>query len=236
MLVGRFIWLATLVSATVAEKAALRYMPFGDSITESVCWRSKLWHKLRKTEWRTVDWVGSSKKDNNCGDTTYDRDNEGHSGYLAVNIAEKKQLVGWLKANPADVITMHLGTNDIQHNKSVDEIIDAFTTLVRVMRDSNPSMKIIAAQILPIEKEEYKTQVQKLNEAIIPWAERLNTTASPIWVVDQYTGVRANTDFRDRVHPNDAGDVKMMNVWFPALTNAFRVAQEGKPVPTDITT
>lgn len=122
----------------------LRYMPFGDSITEIICWRALLWEKLQTTEWASVDWVGSGKTENSCKDTKYDRDNEGHSGFLAINIANNKQLVGWLQKNPADVITMHLGTNDIvQQNKAVDAIIAAFTTLVEVMRTSNPRMKII---------------------------------------------------------------------------------------------
>lgn len=137
------------VSATGAAaqtSTGLRYMPFGDSITEIVCWRAKLWEKLQDTEWATVDWVGSGTTENNCQDTKYDRDNEGHSGFLAIDIADKKQLVGWLEKNPADVITMHLGTNDIaQQNKPVNDIIAAFTTLLEVMRTSNPRMKIVVS-------------------------------------------------------------------------------------------
>jgi len=188
--------LAALVGVAVAaDDVKLRYMPFGDSITEIICWRAKLWEKLQGTEWATVDWVGSGKTDNNCRDTKvctssvssirseeerggglprerhssedrcfqngnpstepwltrgvakYDKDNEGHSGFLAINIANNKQLVGWLKKNPADVITMHLGTNDIvQQNKPTADIIAAFTTLVGVMRDSNPRMKIVVSE------------------------------------------------------------------------------------------
>jgi lysophospholipase L1-like esterase len=131
-------------SAAAAQNATLRYMPFGDSITEIICWRSKLWNKLQSTEWASVDFVGSGKTENSCRDTKYDRDNEGHSGFLAINIANQKQLVGWLQKNPADVITMHLGTNDIvQQSKSTTDIIAAFTTLVKQMRDSNPRMKIV---------------------------------------------------------------------------------------------
>lgn len=141
-------FLLLLAAAAGAQNSTLRYMPFGDSITEIVCWRAKLWEKLQSTEWATVDWVGSGKTENNCKDTKYDRDNEGHSGFLAINIANSKQLVGWLKQNPADVITMHLGTNDIvQQNKAVTDIIAAFTTLVGVMRDSNPKMKIIVCDL-----------------------------------------------------------------------------------------
>jgi lysophospholipase L1-like esterase len=143
--------LATLLSAALAAPSVstaaasgLRYMPFGDSITEIICWRAKLWRMLQETEYKDVDWVGSGKTENNCRDTQYDRDNEGHSGFLAINIANQKQLVGWLQKNPADVITMHLGTNDIvQQRKPTAQIIEAFTTLVNQMRDSNPRMKIV---------------------------------------------------------------------------------------------
>lgn len=146
MVAIKFLTTALLASVAAAQNATLRYMPFGDSITEIICWRALLWEKLQATEFASVDWVGSGKTENNCGDTKYDRDNEGHSGFLAINIANSKQLVGWLQTNPADVITMHLGTNDIvQQNKPVDQIIAAFTTLVGVMRDSNPNMKIIVS-------------------------------------------------------------------------------------------
>ncbi|KAI1388569.1 carbohydrate esterase family 3 protein [Hypoxylon trugodes] len=229
MLCKTFVPLAMLLGASAAQNATLRYMPFGDSITEIICWRAKLWEKLKPTEWGTVDWVGSGKTENNCRDTTYDRDNEGHSGFLAIDIANKKQLVGWLEKNPADVITMHLGTNDIvQQNKPTADIIAAFTTLVGVMRDSNPNMKIVVAQIIPMGLGNYNTPIQALNKAIVPWAEGLNKTESPIWVVDQYTGFSGSSDLRDGVHPNDAGDVKMADVWYPALVNAFQVAQADK--------
>lgn len=148
MLCKNLLPLATLLGAAVAQNATLRYMPFGDSITEIICWRAKLWEKLKPTEWGSVDWVGSGKGENNCRDTTYDRDNEGHSGFLAIDIANRKQLDGWLQKNPADVITMHLGTNDIvQQNKPVNDIIAAFTTLVGTMRTSNPSIKIVVSSL-----------------------------------------------------------------------------------------
>ncbi|KAF1996560.1 carbohydrate esterase family 3 protein [Amniculicola lignicola CBS 123094] len=223
--------LATAITAATAQNTTLRYMPFGDSITEIICWRSKLWQKLQTTEWAVpaVDFVGSGKTENNCKDTKYDRDNEGHSGFLAIDIVNKKQLDGWLKTNPADVISMHLGTNDIvQQGKAVADIIKAFTTLVATMRTSNPKMKIVVAQIIPIGIGSYNTKIQELNKAIIPWAQGLNSTASPIWVVDQYTGFSSTADLRDGVHPNDSGDVKMLNVWYPALIKAFAEAKKEK--------
>jgi hypothetical protein len=102
--------LAAIVGAQ-SGNATIRYMPFGDSITEIICWRAKLWERLQTTEWASINFVGSGKTENNCRNSKYDRDNEGHSGFLAIDIANKNQLDGWLKTNPADVVTMHLGTN-----------------------------------------------------------------------------------------------------------------------------
>lgn len=66
-----------VVVASAQNETALRYMPFGDSITEIICWRAKLWQKLQGTEWETVNWVGSGRGENNCQNSQYDRDNEG---------------------------------------------------------------------------------------------------------------------------------------------------------------
>jgi lysophospholipase L1-like esterase len=142
--------LSLLVRAPNAQStnATIRYMPFGDSITEIICWRAKLWERLQSTEYATVNFVGSGKTENNCKDTKYDRDNEGHSGFLAIDIANKGQLDGWLKANPADVVSMHLGTNDIvQQNKATEDILAAFTKLISTMRTSNPKTKIIVSEV-----------------------------------------------------------------------------------------
>jgi hypothetical protein len=98
MFVPKLLALTALVAPISAQSTntttTIRYMPFGDSITEIICWRSKLWSRLQTTEWSTVNWVGSGRTENNCKDTKYDRDNEGHSGFLAIDIANKNQLDG----------------------------------------------------------------------------------------------------------------------------------------------
>jgi lysophospholipase L1-like esterase len=169
----KLISVASMVAVASAQTAnsTIRYMPFGDSITEIICWRSKLWNKLQGTEWATVNFVGSGKNENNCKDTKYDRDNEGHSGFLAIDIANKNQLDGWLKTNPADVITMHLGTNDIvQQNKAVTDIIAAFTKLIATMRTHNPKTKIVVRiPPLPLRRITEPTPPHRLPKSS-PWA------------------------------------------------------------------
>ncbi|KAL1600474.1 hypothetical protein SLS60_006860 [Paraconiothyrium brasiliense] len=231
----KFVSVLPFLGLATAQNATLRYMPFGDSITEIICWRALLWEKLQSTEWASVNFVGSGKTENNCKDTKYDRDNEGHSGFLAIDIANKNQLDGWLKTNPADVITMHLGTNDIvQQNKPIADIIAAFTKLVGTMRTHNPKMKIVVAQIIPMGLGSYNTKIQQLNAQIPTWASGLNKTESPIWVVDQYTGFSGSSDLRDGVHPNASGDQKMANVWYPAVVQAFAAAKADQGTTTAV--
>ena len=138
--------LAVLLACTLcAQGQKSRYRPFGDSITEIVCWRGLLWTQLQNAGYTNVDFVGSGTNQNpqGCSTSNYDKDNEGHSGFLAIDIANKGQLTGWLQKNPADIITMHLGTNDVGAQHSQADIMTAFTTLIKVMRTANPNMKII---------------------------------------------------------------------------------------------
>lgn len=86
------------------------------------------------------------------------------------------------------------------------------------MRAGTDSLKV--AQIIPCSVGSYTSQIKALNDAIPAWAASLNTTQSPIWVVDQNTGM-SSTDLRDGVHPNASGDQKMAAKWYPALINAF---------------
>ncbi|GIE87138.1 cellulose binding domain-containing protein [Actinoplanes regularis] len=193
-----------------------KIMALGDSITGSPgCWRALLWQKLPAAR---VDFVGTLPGQG-CG-FDYDGENEGHGGYLVTNVANQNLLVGWLAATDPDVVMMHFGTNDAWSNLPTSTILAAYTTLVGQMRASNPSMKILVAQIIPMNPStctECAQRVVALNAAIPAWAAGLTTTASPITVVDQWTGFDTATDTYDGVHPNDAGNIKIANRWYPAV-------------------
>jgi lysophospholipase L1-like esterase len=125
----------------------IRYMPLGDSITEIVCWRGYLWQNLQTTGYANVNFVGSSTRQNplGCDVHNYDRYSEGHSGLLATHAASLRLLSGWLRKNPADIVTIHLGSNDIGYGYGTEQILGAFTSLVEQMREANPNMKIIVS-------------------------------------------------------------------------------------------
>ena len=128
----------------------IRYMPMGDSITEATCWRSKLWHKLQSTSFAKTNFVGSKNGDSGCNDNTYDKNNEGHSGYMASKIATEKLTGPWLSANPADVVSIFLGTNDLAYNHKVDDIIPNFTTILTAIRAANGKTKIVVSTYIAL--------------------------------------------------------------------------------------
>ncbi|WP_431936608.1 cellulose binding domain-containing protein [Micromonospora sp. RP3T] len=218
----------TLVSVTppavAAAAAPIRVMPLGDSITGSPgCWRAVLWNRLQSTGYTDVDFVGTLGPQG-CG-VSYDGDNEGHGGYLATNIANQNLLPGWLAATHPDVVLMHLGTNDVWSNIAPATILAAYSKLVDQMRAANPATTVLVAKIIPMNPAscpECGQRTVALNAAIDGWAAGKTTAASPIVVVDQWTGFNTATDTYDGVHPNAAGDQKMSDRWYPALTAALR--------------
>jgi lysophospholipase L1-like esterase len=208
------------VAAPAAKEAdPVRVMPLGDSITGSPgCWRAVLWNRLQDAGYTDVDFVGTLGPQG-CGQT-YDGDNEGHGGELVTNTAAQNLLPARLAATRPDIVVMHFGTNDVWSNIAPDRILAAYTKLVEQMRASNPDMKVLVAQIIPMNPStcaECARRAVELNARIPAWAQATGTSRSPVTVVDQWTGFSTATDTYDGVHPNAAGDAKIAARWYPAL-------------------
>jgi lysophospholipase L1-like esterase len=227
----------TLTVAQPAHSAAapVRIMPLGDSITAGPgCWRALLWDRLQRNGYTNIDFVGS-QGGGGCS-VPHDGDHEGHGGYSATGIANQNQLPPWLAATRPDIVLMHLGTNDLWGATiSVDAVLAAYSKLVDQMRASNPAMKILAAQIIPMQPANCNGCAQRvvaLNNAIPGWAAGKSTAQSPITVVDQWTGFNAATDTNDGVHPIDSGFQKMSDRWYPAVAAAIGGTTPPPPPPT----
>lgn len=214
----------TAVNAGVNAAAPARIMALGDSITGSPgCWRALLAKQLQDTGHSGVDFVGSLPAPG-CG-FSYDGENEGHGGILATNIVRDNKLPAWLSSARPDVVLMHLGTNDVWNNIPASTILNAYTTMLGQMRASNPAIKLVAAQIIPMNPSNCPAcgqRVADLNAAIPGWARANSTTASPITVVDQWTGFDTAADTTDGVHPNSStGIQKIASRWYPAVVSAL---------------
>lgn len=212
------------VTASETAAAATRIMPLGDSITGSPgCWRALLWQRLQKAGYTDIDFVGTQSPQG-CG-IAHDGDHEGHGGALVTNVAAQNQLPAWLAATKPEIVLMHFGTNDVWSNRTNDQILTAYDTLVDQMRASNPNMRILVAKIIPVAPAtcgECPQRTIRLNDAIPGWAASRTTARSPITVVDQWTGWNPATDTSDGVHPTDpVGITRMADAWYPAVVAAL---------------
>ncbi|KAH7384716.1 endo-1,4-beta-xylanase [Cadophora sp. MPI-SDFR-AT-0126] len=217
--------LAVLLLGTIHPvlSSTVRINALGDSITGSPgCWRALLWQKLQAAGVINTDFVGTLAGQG-CG-FTYDGENDGHGGFLATGIVSNNQLPGWLAVSQPDIVMMQLGTNDVWSNLPKATILAAYTTLVSQMRTQNPNVLILVAQITPMSPSGCSTCAQgviDLNAAIPAWATGISTTASPVSVVDLWTGFSTSLDTGDGVHPNDAGNAVLANDWFQPLSSAI---------------
>jgi hypothetical protein len=119
-------------------------------------------------------------------------------------------------------------------NIAASTIVAALGTLVDQMRAQKPTMRILVAQItpmLPSGCSDCPARVVAYNNAIAAWAPGKSTSASPITVVDCWTGFNTATDFGDGVHPNENGNQKLANCWYEPLKTAI-LLQGGGTVST----
>jgi len=222
-------------SATETVVIDQTIMPLGDSITQGsvfngfdfgtdefrVGYRKPLFDTLGASGY-TFDFVGSLS---NGSAVLVDFNHEGHGGYSAFDIAwgqdpNTEGVFNWLVDNPADVILLHAGTNDLI-NTNVSEIEDILNEIDRWENgaDGNPATVILALIIDQVIKD--NPLVAALNDDVKAMANLRIAAGDNIIIVDQQQAVNYDTDMSDNLHPNDNGYTKMAPVWFNALENVL---------------
>ncbi len=208
---------------TIPAPDAVKIMAIGDSITQGdsnhQSYRYELWKKLVDTG-VPFDLQGSLQG-NFKGDPswpeykslTFDRDHEGHWGWRVDEILS--EVNQWLDQNTPDVALVHLGTNDVFQQQSINSTLSELTELVARLRVKNPKIKVILAEVIP--SKQNNSKLNELNSGIVTLAEKLNSSESPIYLVDMGVGFDPNTDTYDGVHPNQSGEEKMAAIWFDGL-------------------
>lgn len=216
-------------TARAEQLAPLKIMPLGDSITCSLeglaSYRYYLWHRLLNAGY-SIDFVGSLKGVYNNNPPLYpdfDWDHEGHSGYRAQDVLPVVKT--WAQAAQPDVVLIHLGTVDMFNGDSISATINALGGIIDKLREVNPNVKILLAQIIPARDDAVRSRIQALNAAIPGLVKDKNSAASPVRVVNQYTGFDPGSDTKDGVHPNDSGEQKMAWNWYAV----FRILMNGQP-------
>ena len=202
-----------------AEQKVYRIMAVGDSITEGggdiSCYRYPLWEKLFSAGY-LVEFVGSRESQSRIGPLPH----EGFSGKNAEYVA--KMLEKDFRSHPADIVLIHCGHNHSSSEKPVPGIIKATETIIRSVRNINPHVVVLLAQVIPSGKLPKYGYIPELNIELSKLAARLNTHEQPVIAVNMAKGFDWRTDtIGDHVHPNLKGAEKIAEHWFEALTNVM---------------
>jgi lysophospholipase L1-like esterase len=215
--------------------AAVKIMPLGDSITAGVssreCYRLYLDRLLTAGNY-SFDFVGSLTTHNFTNipaDSVFDVDHEGHWGMDAHTM--RANVGGYARAKMPDMALLHIGTNDILHEKDTAQSVDGMLNrtaneiggIIDTLRKVNPNVVIFVAKLILDASRTDTPMIAKLNTLIPPMVAARNTAQSPLIVVDQWTGLSMG-DLVDNWHPSQNGAKKMANTWYAALAPVLNQA------------
>lgn len=222
MLIAAAMVLLVCLSAGASADEPVRIMPLGDSITRgwygsvgSNGYRKPLYLNLAGRGYN-VDFVGGM----NDGDFA-DRNHEGHDGWHAAGGTGGGLLpnvYNWLVVHPADIVLLHIGTNDITYNdQDVNEVSGILDEIDRFSED----ITVILALI--INRQSYSAATTQFNDELNAMALNRIAGGDDIIIVDMESALNYSTDMVDNLHPNDAGYAKMADVWYDVLDSILAV-------------
>jgi lysophospholipase L1-like esterase len=217
----------------------IKIMPLGDSITWGITeipeeatdegYRGFLYDSLSSGGYN-FDFVGGLQN----GDSLTDKDHEGHPAWYAnkssscggncVGPGIAAAVDSFLTANPADIVLLHIGTNDLilmddQQVDDTDGLVADVQLIISNIHTFNSEIIIICALIINSSENANITALTtsfntKLNNAL--------TESSTLRIVNMesalsYPADIVTNDASHNVHPNVSGYKKMADVWFDEL-------------------
>src|SRR5262245_14283328 len=194
-------------------------MPLGDSITEGVGstteagYRQPLYDLLANAG-IAFDFVGGLENGN--GSVT-DKNHEGHAGFRT----DELQVANYLAANPADVILLEIGTNDISFGASAAQVRDNISNLLGAIKAARPSARIYLSTVIP-RTDNRQSTTQNLNNLLPNMVQSKVNGGQEIILVDIASQFLAQPDWQtalmaDDKHPNDDGYALMAQGFFNAM-------------------
>ena len=229
-----FIFLfCTTLTVPAALLAQVRLMPLGNSITEGTGsshdggYRHDLFYLLQNAG-LAFDFVGGLR----YGVGFPDLDHEGHPGFLA----DQLNVQTYLANNPAHVIFLEIGTNNVSYGESAPQVRDAIQRVLENIFQANRDMAIYLCTVLPRKDNTTLQATTDALNALLPDLVYTQTAAGyKIYLVDVAARFKADPNWKtnllaDNLHPNDAGYTVMANELF----NAYQLhSQPGDVIFTD---
>ena len=217
---------------------ACKIMPLGDSITDGCCGENTLsmggsyrvaLFRLSLTNNKKLTFVGSHSSGPNMVDNVaFPKKQEGHSGWTIADGGGRsglqQQIAGWLKASPPDIVTLMIGTNDIDINLDLPNAPKRLGTLIDTIIQTSPNALIVLAQMVPTTDDNENKRVQAFNDAMPAMVKTYADSGKHVILVDIYGAYTKNTNFKtallaNKLHPSDAGYAVMADTWWAAIGN-----------------
>lgn len=200
---------------TADENSPKRFtiMGLGDSITEGgdnfESYLFPLWEKLFAAGY-SFEFIGPRSSKCRIGKLN-------HCGFSGKNAEFLDSCIDSIyRKYPADVVLLHAGHNHFNTENPVPGIIRAQESIIRKIHTINPEAKILVAQVIQSGKLPKYSYLSELNKRI---ADMVGSINSPdVVLVNQAHQFKwEKYTIADKVHPNQAGAVKMAGVWFQRL-------------------
>ncbi|MEW2518269.1 ricin-type beta-trefoil lectin domain protein [Actinacidiphila alni] len=213
-----------------AASTALRLMPMGDSITWGVGsslgngYRVPLRDELT-AEGHTLDLVGSMQSG-----SMMDPDNEGHRGWRIDQIAGIADSV--LRTYRPNVVTLMIGTNDLNQNYQVATAPDRLHALVDRITADVPGVTVLLASLIVSTNAVEEPYRPAFNQQVPAIVQAEQAAGKHVRYVDM--GALTTADLSDALHPKDSGYQKMADAFHTALVAADTAGWIGAPGPSGV--
>lgn len=203
-------------------------MPFGDSITQGFNvaggYRAPLFH-LALAASRQITFVGSANDYSvpTVDNVAFPKNHEGHGGWTIEGSSGIAQLVATSIPNyKPNIITLMIGTNDINGNISVSDGPNRLGKLLDSIFMRDPNILVVLAQIVPSRTDGTNNAIKTYNAAMPNLVSSRVSKGQHIVLVDMYGAFTKDANYKqsvlgDNLHPNQAGYNLMADVWFEAL-------------------
>jgi len=211
---------------TAVAAITWRIMPLGDSITRGHFnagsspeggYRDDLASMLSAAG-VAYNFVGSLRTG-----AGFDREHEGHSGQTADYI--DANVTSYLQARTADVVLLHIGTNDISNDEPPASTADEISSIVDKIRNFDPEIRVILCSILP-RKDTRDAQNSALALLVEEIYYEKRAAGFPIFYAGQNEIFKFNPNYKtaylyDSVHPNNTGYNVLAQVFLNTLLTAL---------------